>query len=355
MAPRTRSNRVEQLARQKLLASGRSFNTHGFPALPDELYLEIISNLPPIPVPTKDVRVNTKALRNRQQTLFSLSQTCRSLRRVFLRYLWQRIEVFDGMETAKGPLPALNTAWVKPRFKNYVYKQYAEELVRQLEIVTVRDPSLAQYVNILNVLVLDYSIDAVFPELLRCMGLFPNLHTVQICFPFPRRHFDPKEILKAYKFPQICNVCVSPDSAYFLSSCPEAKRVSPYLNISFGRCPLLDYIVTYCPKVQTLDSFTFNSESRRRILKYLKDLHDITLDPFSLTDYDNVKDLSQLRLHTIRIRRQIGAGASLVLSYAECVKNAKKVLLACPDTDNKKRVIMYHDNGEVQSFLASET
>jgi len=46
MAPRTRSNRVEVLARQKFLASGQTFNTTGFAALPDELYLEIISHFP---------------------------------------------------------------------------------------------------------------------------------------------------------------------------------------------------------------------------------------------------------------------------------------------------------------------
>jgi len=51
MAPRTRSNRVEMLAREKMLASGQTFNTSGFAALPDDLYLEIVFHFPTYPIP----------------------------------------------------------------------------------------------------------------------------------------------------------------------------------------------------------------------------------------------------------------------------------------------------------------
>ena len=141
MAPRTRSNRIEMLAREKMLASGQTFNTSGFAALPDELYLEIISHFPAYPIPCGRKSVDIEAVRDRHLTLLALSQTCRSLRPAFLRYLWQRIEVYDGMETGKGRL--------HPRYgrRPFANKTYAEELVRQLEVVAVREPSLARHVK----------------------------------------------------------------------------------------------------------------------------------------------------------------------------------------------------------------
>jgi hypothetical protein len=141
MAPRTRSNRVEMLAREKMLASGQTFNTSGFAALPDELYLEIISHFPAYPIPCGYKSVKVQAVRDRHLTLLALSQTCRSLRPAFLRYLWQRIEVYDGMETGKGQLHRRHGR------RSPSDKRYAEELVRQLEVVTVREPSLARHVK----------------------------------------------------------------------------------------------------------------------------------------------------------------------------------------------------------------
>jgi len=142
MAPRTRSNRVEMLAREKLLASGQPLNMTGFAALPDELYLEIISHFPAYPIPLGNKSVNIQAVRDRHVTLLALSQVCRSLRPAFLRYLWQRIEVYDGMETGKGQLHRR-----LGRTSASADKKYAEELVRQLEVVTVREPSLARHVK----------------------------------------------------------------------------------------------------------------------------------------------------------------------------------------------------------------
>jgi len=146
MAPRTRSNRVEVLVRQQFLASGQTFNTTGFAALPDELYLEIISHFPAYPIPRGDGSIKIRAVRDRHLTLSSLSQTCRSLRPAFLRYLWQRIEVYDGMDTGGGELCR------RYRRAAYANKKFAEELVRQLEVVTVREPSLARHVKSVKII-----------------------------------------------------------------------------------------------------------------------------------------------------------------------------------------------------------
>jgi len=148
MSPRTRSHRATEAQNGLAILTGGIPNATGLPSLPDEIHLEIVSHMPAIPIPTVSSKIDIVGARERHVTLHALSQTCRSLRRVFLRYLWQRIEVYDGMKIKSGFLtnrsggqrPGYNTNPVSNR-------KHVEELIRQLEIVTVRDPSLAQHVK----------------------------------------------------------------------------------------------------------------------------------------------------------------------------------------------------------------
>ena len=102
MAPRKRRNksRAKSPAPQTSLNThAHSLNTSGFAALADEVYLEIISHMPAVPHSYPIIRTSSylEIRRSRHETLLYLSQTCRSLRRFFRRYLWQRIEVIEGM------------------------------------------------------------------------------------------------------------------------------------------------------------------------------------------------------------------------------------------------------------------
>ncbi|KAF9482387.1 hypothetical protein BDN70DRAFT_919168 [Pholiota conissans] len=129
-------------------------NTRGLPCLADELYLEIISYFPAFPLPTKHEPKNIKKYGDRRIVLDALSQTCRSLRRVFLRYRWQRIEVYDKMQVyAGGPTLCSVTSnnHMRRVERDPKLRSYAEELVRQLETVTIREPGLAELVNVLDV------------------------------------------------------------------------------------------------------------------------------------------------------------------------------------------------------------
>ena len=142
MAPRKRGGRG------RVKGPTRAVNTRGFAALADEIYLEIVSHIPSVPIPTSLCLDSYPEIRrSRHETFLSLVQTSRSLRRFFWRYLWQRIEVREGMKiwdivgTQKRKACLSNSADTRE------HKKYATELVRQLEIVTIRNPLLAQYVK----------------------------------------------------------------------------------------------------------------------------------------------------------------------------------------------------------------
>ena len=147
MAPRKRVGRLKGRATRQ--ARTQPINTCGFPALADEIYLEIMSYIPTVPIPsTTDSYFYPELRRSRHETLLSLSQTSRSLRRFFWRYLWQRIEVCEGMkigdeDEVSGYAPYL------PGINRDIrtHRKYNAELLRQLKIVTVRNPQLAQYVK----------------------------------------------------------------------------------------------------------------------------------------------------------------------------------------------------------------
>ncbi|GLB36739.1 hypothetical protein LshimejAT787_0310260 [Lyophyllum shimeji] len=131
-------------------------NTTGFPALPAELLLDHFAYPLPVPALPKDLE---KTYADRAKLLRGLSQMCRSLRRAFLPVV-ERIETLQRNASAKS---------------------LATELIRQLEIVTVRDPSLAAYVKIVNVKLTYYSCDTVMEEFARCLALL-NLETIQILY-----------------------------------------------------------------------------------------------------------------------------------------------------------------------------
>jgi hypothetical protein len=111
-------------------------NTTGLALFPDELLLEILSYYPECELdPNEEYsKQDADAQFARREALIALSQTCRNLRRFLRPYIWRRIEVFIGMRVSAGEV--LNTE-----------EQLALELVRQLEIVTIRDPDLAGYVK----------------------------------------------------------------------------------------------------------------------------------------------------------------------------------------------------------------
>lgn len=146
MAPQTRSSRglsrQQYQEHQKLLRAG-PVNTHGFPAFPVELLLEIVSYFCTPPLPDMQHRLLGERYLERSILLRALSQCCRSLRGIFLPFLWQRMEVRASRSAEKIP----RRHWRRPVLPPLCQKDLATELVRQCEILTIRDPTLAIYVK----------------------------------------------------------------------------------------------------------------------------------------------------------------------------------------------------------------
>ena len=139
-------------------SSSHAVNTRGFAALADEIYLEIVSHIPSVPIPTSELihlESYSDIRRVRHETFLSLTQTSRSLRRFFWRFLWQYIQVREGMKIGDKSGISNGTRTRTRTRTEYLgipsdetgHKNYAIELVRQLEIVTIRNPLLAQYVK----------------------------------------------------------------------------------------------------------------------------------------------------------------------------------------------------------------
>ncbi|KDR79836.1 hypothetical protein GALMADRAFT_241923 [Galerina marginata CBS 339.88] len=230
-------------------------NAKGLPALPDELLLEIMS---PYPVPKLDpllkdiqnrlaVAEEANKHSKRRDTLTALSQTCRNLRRFFRPYVWTRIEVCYGMYVAGEILGNASQN----------HRKFNCELVRQLEIVTVRDPSLAQYVKLLNVEVTNYSTRSILAKLARCIALFPNLRLVKLRISLPSRKVDNQAAVKGkafsrYSYPQIHHVIVSRSAFAFLLSCPSVKSVDVQSSREWPCRFEPRYLKGFCPHLENL-------------------------------------------------------------------------------------------------------
>ncbi|KAJ3507704.1 hypothetical protein NLJ89_g6159 [Agrocybe chaxingu] len=364
MTPRTRSNRSGTPEKQALLANGQPvLNIKGLPALPDEIYLEIASYLPAIPIPTTSYDLALQAHHDRHITLTSLSTTCRSLRRVFLRYLWQRIEVVDGMQTIAGPLTMLT-----PKKPTEASKMYAEELVRQLEIVTIREPELAAHVNVLNVTILEYAVKTIVPELARCIALFPNLHTIQLNFKIKKNRLSLLDVFKEYTYPQIRHACLSESAVAILPSLTGIRRLDAYMNTQWN-LPIEDALGH--PGLEVLASTPFDETAFTHIVEKLPNVREIQLDRTLLRlGYDEIKKLSDLKhLHTIRIVIDMKSSVRYFYHFydnapanpliyskpsqeeiRQWVEWTKKALTNIKSSDNvKKRVVLVRADGHEEA------
>ena len=365
------SNSRNQIA-EAPVHEARPLNTKGLPILPDELLLEIISYYPVTPIPDCDPDVEDQNIR--RQVLFALSQTSSNLRRFFLCSLWQRIEV---CRTRTHAAPMKN-------------RSLALELVRQLEIVTIRDPTLAEYVQyvshlsklkfnqflyirVVNVEIGGYAQTSVLAELARCLALFPNMHTVQLKIEETDIRVPQTMIAKpfeGYVYHSVQTVVVSRNILDFLKCCPQARRVDSYE--SYVSRNFWDAVAASCPRLEVspckhgfprsnLSGIFYEMNSSRsygheptEIATIFPALRDLTLEPSHFFHWGerNVNEhvisellkLKQLQKLTIFCASQDSPShkiAQKLLLDLQCIDKQDKVLvLQTPGHDSEKKTFV---------------
>lgn len=123
-------------------------NSIGLTGLPNDVLLEILSHIPSYPLPKLNW-IDAAYDPEHRLTLVSLSQICQSFRGFFLRHVWRRIEAQYGQSLSGHRCLATYKQWSRTSMENRnVYiKWYVDEIVRQLEVIMIRNPSLAEYVQ----------------------------------------------------------------------------------------------------------------------------------------------------------------------------------------------------------------
>jgi hypothetical protein len=152
----TRSTKSKERSHYvRIVKSGLPINGTGLSALPLELLIEITSYLRYVPVPCNDfisdnewylAKIIDSKYCERFDTVSALSRTCRRLRHIFLPITWQRLDVCATRKPTSSSRGRRSIFEPDPMFKLW-HKYLATELVRQLEVVTIRAPALAAHVQ----------------------------------------------------------------------------------------------------------------------------------------------------------------------------------------------------------------
>ncbi|KAJ7099180.1 hypothetical protein C8R44DRAFT_988666 [Mycena epipterygia] len=293
MPPRTRQGG------RRLMALGIPINTTGLPSLPVEILHEIVSHLCAVPVPCSYYHVLSRTYLERAQALRALSETCQRLRTVFLAYAWERLEVCAS--------PKVSDVYVykgrqrPPKYRWQIWSkdlalEFARELVRQTEIVTVRNPALAKEVRITTVVLSEWSAATVFPEFFRCLSLLPNLHTIQL-LRAPHDGYGRLELETAamgYTFPSVRTLVLHSDTEVtdIATRCPNLERLAT--NAWFSHLQLKN-IHESAPNLRTFTRFPLPEEYVQDLVKSLPNLSEIPPIRTNYLNPDTVKLLGSMK------------------------------------------------------------
>ncbi|KAL1685706.1 hypothetical protein GGG16DRAFT_129235 [Schizophyllum commune] len=136
-------------------------NALSLSSLPNELLLEIVNCFPSLPTLINGDILHDDKDPTRREVIAAFSQTCRRFRSLFYPLLWRTIEA----------VAKIGIQWKK---------RLAADLMRQLDFVMIQNPSFAEHVEILSMIVTDDPYASVKDKFCAGLAMFKNLHTLQI-------------------------------------------------------------------------------------------------------------------------------------------------------------------------------
>ncbi|KAJ7172941.1 hypothetical protein C8R43DRAFT_1119763 [Mycena crocata] len=310
-------------------------NTTGLPALPTETLHEIVSHFRGIhiPCPSDLNNILTRTYLERSEALLCLAETCRRLRHVFLPLAWKHVEI-----CAHSSITAHTQSNHRRLWPLKLSKQMAMELVWHTEIITLRNPSLAQHVRVVSVALSDWSADKVFPEFFSCLAQLPNLDTLQVpSAPFRYRNargstwpitLDPLPgAISGHTFPGVRTLALHPNAFSILECCPNVE----HLTLNGYITDLLDLqrnqLSTFAPLLRAFKCRATDAADVKAILDLPRGLHEIPpIHAFNLTP-DVLRLLVPMQqLHKIEITATEWQAPEAPAHVVELVRTAKTLL-----------------------------
>ncbi|KAG6907292.1 hypothetical protein DXG01_009485 [Tephrocybe rancida] len=301
--------------------------------LPTEIWLEILSYLPSVRIPTLRISsspVLPASTLARQQGLRALSQTCRQFRTLFLPQLWDRFEVCATKRQQETPLHHSNDvqgmegvfvsgAW---------YKSIAEALETRSNGLR-NSPEHAKLVHKVSVALTRCQSGTVLPAFVRCLMALPNLDTLQVLRAHTQMTTHLKDAFEGHVIRQVRTV-VLPDHAHnVLRSCPEVRSV--VCNCGDGG-KLVSAIQKECKKVEKLAGFGPDEKMMKRLVKAVPNLQEIHLSSLRM----ELKTIGMLgSLKHLRVI-ELDIPASSTPENTKCIGLAKELLRKARDRGVQK-------------------
>ncbi|KAJ7481929.1 hypothetical protein FB451DRAFT_1237576 [Mycena latifolia] len=291
MAPRTRAS-----GKTSTTASGATNNL----------------SLLPVPVASPyNCHILPSKYLDRPIALRALSETCRRLRHIFLAKAWERVEV-----CATSKIAEVHERRSR-RVDDQIARELATELVRQVEIITIRNPSLGQHVKTVTVVLTQWSQKTVLPEFFGSLALLPNLETLQVLrLHATDHHMRESNFLMTpgtppkWVFPAVRTLVVDQPALFLLKCCSRVEHLTLNFNVRRWK-PTIKCIARMAPdSLRVFQCRVTVADGIKYIAKLLPNLSGIP--PINATD--------------LTIPAPAMSGGKLDERVAALVKTAKKVL-----------------------------
>ena len=219
--------------------------------LPAELWLEIMSYFPAVPIPTQRVTrspILPPSSRDRSDVLRYLSQTCHTLRDMFFEQAWERLEVcairaqrsngqkssedysIEGLNYRLDQIPGSWYLCVSRTLQTKCeglsrYPEYAALVWQVLDEAKLKFNSKFILSSTVNVVLIRCSAKTVLPAFARCIEMLPNLHTLQILRAHSQLTTPLKKVFEGRSFPSIQTVILPTHAHEILCCCKDARVV----------------------------------------------------------------------------------------------------------------------------------